>query len=237
MTLQLFTPSGITPANNAVANSEPRVSIGSNIDVVIPAVVLADTYKRYPSIKGMIYGNQSGNTAIPSPNPNGYSQGDANPAYFKVIEISFTKKVGTGAVTAGGSGYTAATVAFSGGGGSGAAATAVVSGGAVISITITTAGSGYTSAPTMTISGDGTGATAIANLEEIEVALPITGKLTYLAGFNEANSYDLSNYALLPSSTTLRFNPNGNLKYGAYYKVEIASELPLAQLTVIGSEV
>ena len=237
MPTQTFTPSGITPANNAVANAEPRITIGSNIDVIIPPAVLADTYKRYPSVKEMIYGNQSGNTAIPSPNPNAYAQGDANPTYFKVIEISFTKKVGTASVTAGGSGYTAATVAFTGGGGTGATATAVVSSGAVISITITGVGSGYTSAPTMTISGDGTGATATANLEEVEVALPVTGKLTYLSGFNEANSYDLSNYSLLPSSTTLRFNPNGNLKYGAYYKVEIASELPYAQLTVTGSEV
>lgn len=63
-----------------------------------------------------------------------------------------------GWLTAGGSGYTTATVAFSGGGGSGAAANAVIRNGAVVLVTMTAAGSGYTSAPTMTISGDGSGA-------------------------------------------------------------------------------
>ena len=63
-----------------------------------------------------------------------------------------------------GSGYTSATVAFSGGGGSGAAASATVAGGKVTKITVTTAGSGYSSPPTVTISGDGSGATAFAQI-------------------------------------------------------------------------
>ena len=63
-----------------------------------------------------------------------------------------------------GSGYTSATVAFSGGGGSGAAASATVAGGKVTKITVTTAGSGYTSPPTVTISGDGSGATAFSQI-------------------------------------------------------------------------
>lgn len=54
-------------------------------------------------------------------------------------------------VSAGGSGYTAPTVSFSGGGGSGVAATLSVAGGAVNAITFTNFGSGYTSAPTATV--------------------------------------------------------------------------------------
>jgi uncharacterized repeat protein (TIGR01451 family)/fimbrial isopeptide formation D2 family protein len=62
-------------------------------------------------------------------------------------------------VTAGGTGYTAAsTVTISGGGGAGATAVATVVAGAVTAITVTNPGSGYTSAPTVTISV-GTGAT------------------------------------------------------------------------------
>lgn len=75
--------------------------------------------------------------------------------------------IDTIAITNGGSGYTAATVAITGGGASGsgiATATANVVSGVVVSITITSYGFGYTSVPTVTISGDGTGATATATL-------------------------------------------------------------------------
>ena len=69
----------------------------------------------------------------------------------------------TAAVSAPGTGYTAATVVFSAPqvvGGVTATGTVTVTTGGVTAIAITTAGSGYTSAPTATISGDGTGATA-----------------------------------------------------------------------------
>jgi len=64
-------------------------------------------------------------------------------------------------VSAGGTGYTTATVVIGApaAGGAQATATAVVAGGAVTSITITAAGFGYASAPTVTITGDGSGAT------------------------------------------------------------------------------
>jgi hypothetical protein len=67
------------------------------------------------------------------------------------------------AVTAGGSGYTTASVLFSGGGATTqATAEAVISSGVITKINITSPGSGYTSAPTVAISGAGTGATATA---------------------------------------------------------------------------
>ena len=65
-------------------------------------------------------------------------------------------------VTAGGSGYTSATVSFSGDG-VGAAGTVTVSGGAVTKIEMTNYGSGYTRA-TAIIAGTGTGATATVNV-------------------------------------------------------------------------
>lgn len=82
---------------------------------------------------------------------------------FTVTEVG-ADQVLSALVDVGGSGYTTATVAFSGGGGSGAAGTVVLTGDVVTSITITDHGTGYTSAPTATISGDGTLATATAYL-------------------------------------------------------------------------
>lgn len=88
-------------------------------------------------------------------------------------------------VTAGGSGYTSATVAFSGGGGSGATATATVAAGAVTAVTVTAAGSGYTTTPTVTISGDGTGATATATLVGHILYVPLETIDAFGAGFLE----------------------------------------------------
>jgi hypothetical protein len=68
-------------------------------------------------------------------------------------------------VYAGGIGYSAPTVAFSGGGGSGVAATVTQSGGAVNAITFSNYGSGYSSAPTLTISDPtGTGAVVVPGI-------------------------------------------------------------------------
>ena len=80
-------------------------------------------------------------------------------------------------VSAGGTGYTTPTVAFSGGGGSGATATATVASGVVTAIVITNPGSGYTSAPTASlVGGDGTGAT----LGTVVVASVANGIVTAL---------------------------------------------------------
>jgi hypothetical protein len=78
-------------------------------------------------------------------------------------------KLETVALTVQGSGYTAATVAFSGGG-TGATlptATATVAAGAVTQITINTAGSNITADVLVTINGDGTGATAVDKIHHI----------------------------------------------------------------------
>lgn len=70
------------------------------------------------------------------------------------------------AVTAGGSGYTAApSVGISGGGGSGAAATSTVNTSTVTAVVITNGGTGYATPPTVTITGGGgSGATAYSTL-------------------------------------------------------------------------
>lgn len=74
-------------------------------------------------------------------------------------------------VTAGGTGYTTASVSFTGGSPvSPATAVAVLSGGVVTGITITDPGEGYTSAPVVNITGPGTGATATAAIGGAMVA-------------------------------------------------------------------
>lgn len=79
-------------------------------------------------------------------------------------------------ITAGGVGYTSATVTFSAptGGGVTATGTAVVTAGAVVKIVITNRGSGYTAAPTITIGGPGAGATATATIALTTRALAAT---------------------------------------------------------------
>jgi len=76
----------------------------------------------------------------------------------------------TGAsIIAGGSGYTAPAISFSGGGGSGVAAALSVSGGAVNTLSFSNYGSGYSSAPTATIT-DSTGSGAQIQLGVINVS-------------------------------------------------------------------
>lgn len=70
-------------------------------------------------------------------------------------------------VTAGGTGYTTATVVISGDG-SGATATATISSGVITKVEMTDYGSGYTRA-TATITGDGSGATLSVNLSELGI--------------------------------------------------------------------
>jgi len=96
-----------------------------------------------------------------------------------LIAPGFTslRPVGVNQVTIGngGSGYTSATVAFSGGGGSGVEATAVITAGVITAITITKAGFGYTADPTVTITGDGTLGAATATTGA--VANPVVAEL------------------------------------------------------------
>ncbi len=113
--------------------------------------------------------------------------------------------VASATVTAGGSGYSAATVAFTGGGGTGAAGTVNLSfeeGGTdvVASITLTAGGSGYTSAPAVVISGDGSGATATSAL----VSEGSVGSITVTAGgsgFTTAPTVRIASSGTLSSFT------------------------------------
>jgi hypothetical protein len=78
--------------------------------------------------------------------------------FYAVKRLSLT-------IDDGGSGYTSATLSFSGGSPVEAAtAEATVSGGAVTLTNLTAPGRGYTSAPTVTVSGDGVDATVTATL-------------------------------------------------------------------------
>lgn len=76
-------------------------------------------------------------------------------------------------VTIGGSGYTTASISFTGGGGQYAMAQAIIVSGVITQI-IMIPGSGgfnYTSAPTVVITGDGTGASATATISPIQVSI------------------------------------------------------------------
>jgi FtsP/CotA-like multicopper oxidase with cupredoxin domain len=109
-------------------------------------------------------------------------------SYMHVIDpsLQFTPIGTTGLnsvnVTAGGSGYTAPSVAITGGAGTGGTAVATVTGGVVSSITITNPGIGYTTTPTVTITGGGgSGATATATLvgNELSAIAVTTGGSGY----------------------------------------------------------
>ncbi|MDO8703485.1 MAG: PilC/PilY family type IV pilus protein [Sulfuricaulis sp.] len=95
---------------------------------------------------------------------SGLAFNESNATSLSLWEFNDSSAISSITVTAGGSGYTAPTVAITGGGGSGATATATVSASAVTSTTVTSAGSGYTSSPVITFSdGGGTGASATAS--------------------------------------------------------------------------
>ncbi|MDR6782292.1 gliding motility-associated-like protein [Pedobacter africanus] len=96
--------------------------------------------------------------------------GQATGSTSAVATISKVKVTGAD-IKNRGSGYTSASVTFSGGGGSGAAATAVVSGGKITDIVITSSGSNYTSIPTMSVTGDGTGAAVSAKVGITQVSI------------------------------------------------------------------
>jgi len=128
-----------------------------------------------------LIGESSGTGSITVVTPNPY--GSFSPAAATAVMGVYGSTR-----TSGGSGYTYATVSFSGGGSptDPATATANIVGGAVTSITITNPGSGYTSRPTVTISGDGSGAVyANATLKVVSI--------------NITNGGD--GYAILPTFT------------------------------------
>lgn len=102
-------------------------------------------------------------------------------------------------VAPGGTGYTAATVAFSAPT-SGVTATGTVTlvGGIVTGVVITNPGSGYTAAPTATISGDGTGALATTTVSAIVTSVA-WGTAMIVAGVPSAYS-SLAAPAALPLS-------------------------------------
>ncbi|MDW8306537.1 MAG: hypothetical protein RML34_05650 [Leptospiraceae bacterium] len=80
----------------------------------------------------------------------------------------------------GGSGYSSASVGFSGGGGSGASAVAKIEAGKIVGISVTNSGSGYTTNPTVTITGSGSGAQAQAY---------VAGSLSSLSQFYGGSNY------------------------------------------------
>ena len=96
----------------------------------------------------------------------GWARRSPLPSQWLINQLSGGIVNGT-TLTAMGSGYTFATVTFSGGGAVAAGqatASCVISGTSIVSIQLITPGYGYTGAPTITIAGNGTGATALATI-------------------------------------------------------------------------
>jgi len=105
------------------------------------------------------------NVILPVIYPNGTSQ----PSILG-------NRVSSVTVNSGGSGYTSATISFTGGNGYGAVAYPTIVGGVITDIVMgngvdveTQYSYGYTSAPAVVITGDGIGATATSNLSPVNV--------------------------------------------------------------------
>lgn len=146
----------------------------------LPTLTVFGGYGSGVEITPVILGGEVVEMNITDPG-SGYEPGDVVQVAFSgggsgtgpILTAQLTATtLGGVTVTAGGSGYTFATVNFSGGGGgSGGAATATIVNGVVTAIEITNAGSGYTTAPALMIFGDGSGATAVALLTPSGVAV------------------------------------------------------------------
>jgi hypothetical protein len=117
----------------------------------------------------------TGYTSAPTVTITGTGTGAA-----AIASVNTTTGVVSGLSLTTGSGYTNATVSFSGGG---AAATPIISNGAITGFTLTNVGSGYITAPTITITGDGTGAAATASTAG---GYAVTG---FLNEFNKAQLF------------------------------------------------
>ena len=143
-------------------------------------------------------------------------------------QLAVTGQIGFVKVTAGGAGYTHATVTI-GGTGTGATATALVANGAVIGIALTSLGAGYGAdggIATATISGDGSGATAFASVglpliegRRIRIACNVATRFTRIGSMPFQENWTLSDVTV-PANATVTFT----VTFGAWR----ADAVPLA---------
>ena len=128
-------------------------------------------------------------------------------------QLASAGQIGFIKVTAGGTGYTAASVSIAGGG-SGAAATAYVSNGAVIGIALTNPGAGYgglNATATVSITGDGTGAAATATVglpvlegRRISIACNTASRFTRFGSIPFQDNWTLADITV-PANATITF--------------------------------
>jgi hypothetical protein len=182
-------------------------STGNTFQAKITAGSVANTYTLVIGRPGYVsetFANISGSGATFWTNlinaVNNGQSGIRGPS--QLVVASAADVVNAVTITAGGSGYTSATVSASGGGGTGFAATATVASGSVTAITITNRGTGYTSAPTLTINGDGTGATATASLVSTSAPATPTNANTFAGGTDGYSG--ITGSTLLGSDTSPR---------------------------------
>lgn len=182
----------------------PTTCMDEEVDSSIPGTIAPGeaslTLNPDPSISGHkeIDGLYQAGTVVDW--AEGWADGTATPTAVRGVSAI--------AVTAGGTGYTAApTVTFTGGAGTGAAATAVVENGVVTEINVTTPGTGYTSAPTIGFTGGGgTGATATASIA-YRISTPTSR--TWLMWTGYVADYPFSAGVNAPRSSTVAVQLSG----------------------------
>lgn len=157
-------------AGSAAPNGITLTSVGFNYSS-IPTYTVFGGHGTGMSLTPFVSNGGIVNVAINNPG-HGYQIGDFVQVAFQgggsdrtpILETNLDAGgVGAVVISAAGSGYTTATVAFTGGGGVGAAGTVQISTG-VTSVPITAGGSGYTFATGTFSGGGGSGATATITL-------------------------------------------------------------------------
>jgi len=148
--------SGYTTATAAVTGNGVQASLTPIIESgQMTGCTVNDPGYGYTYAKITITGDGTGADIVPN-----FTGDTVNTLQENIELLAINGSIDAIVVTAGGTGYTTATVAITGDG-TGATATATIVSGVITKITMTDVGSGYTWA-TVAITGDGTGATARA---------------------------------------------------------------------------
>lgn len=166
--------------------------------------------------------NDVQNAIVAVIDPVVYPMGDNHPSILGNRVNSIT-------VNTGGTGYTTATVSFTGGNGTGAVAQAVIVAGIIIQIIVIPGAGGYNyaSAPTVIITGDGSGATATATISPIQVSIAAGDFL------KQNMDIALANNDVFVSVFAIHAMTRNTTRYRREYAVVHPSDIETPTLTVI----
>lgn len=140
-------------------------------------------------------------------------------------------RISTITVNAGGTGYTTATVSFTGGGGTGSMAQAIIVLGVIVQIIVIPGAGGYNyaSAPTVVITGDGSGAAATATISPIQVSIASGDFL------KQNMDIGLANNDVFVSVFAIHAMTRNTTRYRREYAVTHPSDIQTPTLTVTTS--